>query len=278
MTKKPPEGEEYDPKTYWNSRARGSMGNPYQAVCVKQKSDSLNRAAGNVQRHFLGRVTDMIDLGDRRVMEFGCGVGRWVDFFQSRGCEFTGVDISAEMLEIGSAKYPGIDFRRIDGKRLPFDDGQFDLVYSLTVLHHNPFDTQAEIVREMIRVVRPGGCLLLMEDIAHGGTRRSGFNMFLRTSEDWKELVEKEPGMRTVDVAFIRWWILASGGERFLQLLYRLVMRRPLDDVARSGSYGRMVDSVVAVLNRADIFLQRFLPRRYAVNAAMLFRKSDAGS
>jgi ubiquinone/menaquinone biosynthesis C-methylase UbiE len=102
----------------------------------------------------------------KRVLEVGFGAG--TDFIQwlRAGAIVTGVDLTEEALrnlsrrielyELPAPAHIGI----ADAEKLPFADNSFDLGYSFGVLHHTP-DTEAAI-REMIRVVKPGGEIKLM--------------------------------------------------------------------------------------------------------------------
>jgi len=50
-----------------------------------------------------------------------------------------------------------------DGSRLPYADGSFDVVYSVSVLEHVP--TRSAVLRELVRVLRPGGLFVLTFDV-----------------------------------------------------------------------------------------------------------------
>lgn len=47
-----------------------------------------------------------------------------------------------------------------DGRRLPYPDGSFDAAYSVSVLEHIPDDGDSQALRELVRVVRPGGLVV----------------------------------------------------------------------------------------------------------------------
>ena len=55
----------------------------------------------------------------------------------------------------------GVDFRIADGRALPFEDESFDHAYSISVLEHIEEPGDAEALRELARVVKPGGRVLL---------------------------------------------------------------------------------------------------------------------
>ena len=100
-----------------------------------------------------------------RVLEIGVGAG--TDFVQwlRNGAKATGVDLSPNSLAECRARviaegHPDVPLQVADAEHLPFADASFDLVYSYGVLHHSP-DTAAAI-REVLRVLRPGGEARLM--------------------------------------------------------------------------------------------------------------------
>ncbi len=94
----------------------------------------------------------------RTVLDVGCAAGGFMDILSGlkTGLEYTGIDISPEMIETAARRHPKGHFRVSDGGSLPFADGSFDLVLSTGVLHHNP--NYQEILKEMYRVARKG-CL-----------------------------------------------------------------------------------------------------------------------
>jgi SAM-dependent methyltransferase len=105
----------------------------------------------------------------RSVLDVGCGLGHWSRELAQvlpQVTEITGVDPDASWVkqarltdgEESAAKASVVQGR---GENLPFADGQFDLVTCQTVLIHVP-DVVA-VLREMGRVVRPGGTVLLAE-------------------------------------------------------------------------------------------------------------------
>lgn len=95
------------------------------------------------------------------VLDVGCGTGRFLDALPTR-YECTGIDVSAGMLDYARKK--GLKVERASSNDLPFDDDSFDLVATFAVLHHliDPNMVRASL-REMVRVVRPGGALIVWD-------------------------------------------------------------------------------------------------------------------
>ncbi len=109
------------------------------------------------------RETALAD--DGRFLDLGCGTGRiWK--FLSRALprvRYTGIDVSAESIEVAREQPGDIDFRVQEGKQLGFEDGSFDLVFAACVLHHVPLEDRAALYQEIRRVLRPGGFFFVFE-------------------------------------------------------------------------------------------------------------------
>jgi SAM-dependent methyltransferase len=112
----------------------------------------------------------------RRVLEIGCGNGADGVMFAAHGAQYTGCDLTDEALD---ATRRHLSIEGLEGKlqpenaeRLSFADASFDIVYSYGVLHHSP--APASALREVHRVLRPGGVALIM--LYH----RHSFNYYAR--------------------------------------------------------------------------------------------------
>ena len=97
-----------------------------------------------------------------RVLDLGCGSGRNVAFLAERGHPIAGLDASAQLLKLAAAKVGRSALVRADAVALPFSAATFDAVHCVATLHHLPSETERrQVVREIVRVLRPGGPVLL---------------------------------------------------------------------------------------------------------------------
>jgi SAM-dependent methyltransferase len=95
-----------------------------------------------------------------RVLDVGCGAGRFVAALREAGAEPVGVELAEAALERARANAPGADLRLVaDDGSLPLEHASVDLVWCSEVLEHVP-DT-AHLLLEVRRVLRPGGRLLV---------------------------------------------------------------------------------------------------------------------
>ena len=112
-----------------------------------------------------------MDIQGKKLLDVGCGTGIISLLALQKGAAFAVCgDISNTMLEMGRIKADRqgygsdrIDFRQLDAESLPFNDASFDVVLSGMTLSLIP--DQEKAVKEMVRVLRPGGLLSIG---AHG--------------------------------------------------------------------------------------------------------------
>lgn len=107
-------------------------------------------------------VLGALDVSERdRILEVGCGYG-WIStaLWQTAKIQWTGVDRSSDMISRLRAAHPDRASRTLqaDACQLPFRDGEFDKLLCTGVLMH--ISDYKLAVRELIRVLRPGGLLL----------------------------------------------------------------------------------------------------------------------
>jgi len=97
-----------------------------------------------------------------KILDLGCGNGRWFPVFKEKKVDYTGVDFSERLIQIAKMQFPEGKFLVADALNLPFSDNSFDKVYSIAVLHHIPSEKlRIQFLREIKRVLRPTGRLIL---------------------------------------------------------------------------------------------------------------------
>jgi len=113
---------------------------------------------------FIFDFADFPSARGLKVLEIGVGMGADYLEWLKAGARATGVDLSAASIQRARQRCEAAgfnpDLRIADAEQLPFPDNYFDLVYSYGVMHHSP-NTQ-QCVREVLRVLRPGGRAKIM--------------------------------------------------------------------------------------------------------------------
>ena len=116
------------------------------------------------------KARHLLDLAERRLghppelsaLDVGCGIGLTDGYLGDFG-RVEGVDVSEDLIERAAAANPAVRYRSYDGRRLPYGDGSFDLVFAICVVHHVPPAEWQTFVAELARVVRPGGLTVVFE-------------------------------------------------------------------------------------------------------------------
>jgi malonyl-CoA O-methyltransferase len=183
--------------------------------------ESFDRSAAD-EEHFPSTIDPRIyhvklirehlgDLRGKRVLDAGCGKGRFARVFleQEPTAEIWGMDISEEMLRHVP---PGIHTRQGSLTELPFEDAWFDAVYATESLEHAVEIDKA--VAELCRVVKPGGRIAIID----------------KNAEQWGRLDTPE------------WekWFTRKELERMLRRHCRTVSSRPIsywEDVEPDGLF-----------------------------------------
>jgi SAM-dependent methyltransferase len=122
-----------------------------------------NFLADSEKAELFQKYFSLVDFSNRpgKVLDFGCGSGRWAAIVAPLVGELVASDASAAALQIARENVRGANvcFVQATPEDLPFADEYFDLIFSLGVLHHVP-DTAAAIA-SLARKLRAGGTLLL---------------------------------------------------------------------------------------------------------------------
>ena len=93
--------------------------------------------------------------------DLGCGPGHVARYLYERGVQVCGVDLSQAMVERACRLTPGIEFRHGDMMALNVPDGAWAGIAAFYSIIHVPPDDLARTMSEFLRVLRPGGLLLL---------------------------------------------------------------------------------------------------------------------
>lgn len=101
-----------------------------------------------------------------RILDFGTGIGNSVPYLRHYFPQsaLTAVDISERSLAVARERFAGAaDFRQIDGVPMALPAGGFDVVFTACVFHHIPWSEHAATLKDLHRLLAPGGRLFIFE-------------------------------------------------------------------------------------------------------------------
>jgi ubiquinone/menaquinone biosynthesis C-methylase UbiE len=210
-------------RDYWDERTRryGVHAGGYRDREMDLYEDRLRMAA----------ISRLLGAGrGRRLLDAGCGNGRWSVRLAQAGWIVTGVDFSTELIALARAA-ENVTYIAASIEDLGMPGATFDGWLSVTALQHITSD-QAFVaaLENLTRMTRPGGTAALLEYAPLMVLRRSAPHMKTRSRRQWIEAVESrgyskraETGVRFVGhvpfMVAVRIWSRLGGGTRSLRWL-----------------------------------------------------------
>ncbi|HEY4487073.1 MAG TPA: class I SAM-dependent methyltransferase [Candidatus Paceibacterota bacterium] len=98
----------------------------------------------------------------KKVLDVGCGWGRYVHGFLGLGFEYYGIDLSFEMVKAAQEKNPDISFTQMSFRNLTFKDASFDALWCCCSLSYEPKRNLKNVLCELRRFLQPDGLLLVV--------------------------------------------------------------------------------------------------------------------
>jgi SAM-dependent methyltransferase len=160
--------------------------------------------------------------------DLGCGPGHLARYLHERGIQVCGMDLSTGMVERARRLNPGIEFNQGDMRTLPVRDNTWAGIAAFYAIVHLPLPDLDRSLREMMRVLAPGGRLLLsfhigedtaqIEDLWESGAALE-FHFFRvstvrgsieRAGFEIEEIIERDPYAPEVEYQSRRAYIFAQ--------------------------------------------------------------------
>lgn len=120
-------------------------------------------------------VIERAALGaDDHFLDIGCGPGAAIEHAAATGAKVAGIDPSSAMVDRASRRVPAADVRVGSAEEIPFPNDNFTVVINVSSFHH--WVDRDGGLREILRVLAPGGRLLIMEGMIKAGKEGHGLN------------------------------------------------------------------------------------------------------
>jgi ubiquinone/menaquinone biosynthesis C-methylase UbiE len=154
--------------------------------------------------------------GTVRALDVGCGTGNLTRHLLSLGAHVTAADLSPKLLAEVARRFGSsekLELQRLNGTDLhPLPSASFDLVAAYSVLHHVP--DYVALVREMARVTRPGGLVMIDHERSDASWHAPDYRAFVAEAVVWPNR---------------RWWYWLQPSRYWKRLRPLLEWRRQLD-------------------------------------------------
>lgn len=132
----------------------------------KQSSSIYDKIAESYAKEFSkpsGYIDEFLSLipKNAKILDVGCGVGVDASYMVSEGFEVIGVDLSKEMLKLAKQKFPKIDFRQQDIRKLDFPPNSFDGILASCSLIHIPKKNVPALLNRFYRMLKENGVIYI---------------------------------------------------------------------------------------------------------------------
>ncbi len=160
-----------------------------RAVCYQPWPLLFNR----IMVFFEYYIADLIikkcrlDFKKKTVLDIGCGTGRWCDYFLTRGAQVIGTDLVLEILAANQRSDWRSVFFATAADNLAFQSDTVDFINAAIVLECVTYSRKADALKEFFRVLRPGGCVFILDPVA-GKDYQEAEGTSLLSSKEWREL------------------------------------------------------------------------------------------
>ena len=98
-----------------------------------------------------------------RLLDVGCGVGNMTSLLVGALGHVAGADVSQACIATAVKNAPGVEYVIYDGTHLPYPPASLDVATAICVFHHVPPSDRLPLARDIRRVLRPQGLLMIFE-------------------------------------------------------------------------------------------------------------------
>ncbi|KZX22563.1 methyltransferase family protein [Rathayibacter tanaceti] len=129
-----------------------------------ERAEEYSAALGSIEAMHpedVARITGWAAAVAGPLLDAGSGPGHWTDLLRHRGSDVTGIELVPEFVDSARRRFPLADYDVGDLRSLPYEDARFAGVLAWYSVIHTPPEQCPPLFRELARVLRPGGSLLI---------------------------------------------------------------------------------------------------------------------
>jgi len=256
---------------YWkeNSEIFLKAKDTLSAICHAGMPNWFNDYMDYFIRKSFFNLTKNINFKDKKILDIGCGIGRWTKLLQNSN-QVIGIDVEPERLNNAKKNVPQSKFIEMSADSLKFKDKSFDLINSITVLQHIPYDDKNRAIREISRVAKKGAYLILIELIDMGDDAK---HVFPLDYEEWIKKFERE-GFKLLStngfdysplLRLVRWLNFFRTGKKSLK---KKNNRRAISSLDQT-----LLRPIIWLSYPIERVLSKIMPPRFARHGGYLFKK-----
>lgn len=210
--------EEINPdtvKNFFDKRAQKDVEN-LMTITSFNENDTLKKR----QEEEINLISKKIDFYGKKLLEIGCGVGRWAEFFHDKCSEYVGIDYSENLIEIAEKQFNFsncyfkiLSATEIDEKNLPIT-GPYDIIFMTgLIMYLNDKDINI-MIEKINKIKHKNSIIYIRESTSVLDTRltlkdfysqelESDYNVIYRTKEELLEFFENIENIDSIETSLI---------------------------------------------------------------------------
>ncbi len=227
--------------------------------------DSQARTQREASEALIDELTGRIKHKGGRILDVACGPGATTRHLMRsyEPANITAINISEKQLDAAAKRAPGCAFLRMDATKLAFPDAHFDAIMCVEAAFH--FNTRSTFLKEALRVLKPGGSLVLTDML---------FRAFMKPIGEFGQVPRAN---FAPDIASYRTGFEAAGFESVdvqdatqacLRGFEKHLMRWPLSE-RRHGRMGLAKTIAATAVSRGIAQYFRIVCKAYLIASAM---------
>ncbi len=155
----------------------------YEKLFYKYNPDDL--IFYNIKKYLVGLDGN---LEGKKLLDIGCNIGRWVNYFRKGGFQYIGIDQDIDSIEIARKYNPDATFIHKYLWDMDFKQ-EFDVIVSISVMQHNRLFEKEKILLKTWQALKDGGILFIMESPVP--EEKIGDTITQLTKQGWIDLIER---------------------------------------------------------------------------------------
>ncbi len=202
--------DSYKIKEFFNTRAKKDVENLMEITSYHDKNNLEKR------QEEINVISNKIDFKDKKILEIGCGLGRWSEFFQDKCEKYVGIDFSKELIEIAKEhfNYPNCYFQilsvnDLSENNLPIS-GPFDIIFITALLLYLNDDDIIEMFEKINHLIHENSIIYIRDTISildnrltlkdfYSNELEVNYNAIYRTEEELLELFKTINNFKIID-------------------------------------------------------------------------------
>ena len=202
-------------KKFFNNRAKKDE----EALLVKTEfSDKENVEKRQKEESEL--LLNKIDFENKKILEIGCGIGRWAEVFHDKCDSYLGIDYSEDLIEIAKENYnyDNCHFQVLSASQLDTADllvnAPFDIVIITGVLIYFNDDTIKKMIKDLNSLCASNKTIYIRETLSFLETRltlkdffsenlEADYNAIYRTDDEFLDFINRIDGNITIETGEI---------------------------------------------------------------------------